>query len=235
VILITVRRRFACEGLADGIGASALPNFKEDHMTNLRSRLMQAVVTGSLTWLAFGTQAVAGDLSQQQIFDALTPRQMTRSLTAVAPTGPDHQALIANLRHRGTRSLTTTERTELAAMADERPAVDLQIYFDFDSATITPRAVPQLTNLGNALAKPGLRDSMVTINGHTDGKGTDAYNQRLSEQRAETIKQYLVEHFPLSSENLVAVGYGKQKPKNAGDLFAAENRRVEIVNLASQN
>jgi outer membrane protein OmpA-like peptidoglycan-associated protein len=158
-------------------------------MTNLRDRLMQAVVTGSLTWLAFGTPALAGDLSQQQILDALTPHQMTRSLTAVEPTGPDHRALIENLRHRGTRSLTTTERTELAAMSDERPAIDLQIYFDFDSAAVTPRAVPQLTNLGNALSKPELRDSLVTINGHTDAKGTDGYNQKLSEQRAETIKQ----------------------------------------------
>ncbi len=204
-------------------------------MTNLRNRVMQAVVTGSLTWLVFGTPALAGDLSQQQIFDALTPHQMTRSLTAVEPTGPDRRALIENLRHRGTRSLTTTERTELAAMADERPAIDLQIYFDFDSAAVAPRAVPQLTNLGNALSKPELRGSLVTINGHTDAKGTDAYNQKLSEQRAETIKQYLVEHFPLSSENLVAVGFGKQKPKNATDLFAPENRRVEIVNMASQD
>jgi outer membrane protein OmpA-like peptidoglycan-associated protein len=206
----------------------------EDHMTKLRDRLMQAVVTGSLTWLAFGTPALAGDLSQQQIFDALTPHK-TRSLTVVEQTGRDHQSLIENLRHRGTRSLTTTERTELAEMADERPTVDLQIYFDFDSAAVAPRAVPQLTNLGNALSKPELRGSLVTINGHTDGKGTDSYNQKLSEQRAETIKQYLVEHFPLSSENLVAVGYGKQKPKNAGDLFASENRRVEVVNLAPQN
>jgi outer membrane protein OmpA-like peptidoglycan-associated protein len=203
-------------------------------MTNLRDRLMQAAVTGSLTWFAFGTPALAGDLSPQQILDALTPHQMTRSLTAVEPTGPDHQALIEGLRHRGTRSLTTTERTELAEMASERPAVDLQVYFDFDSAAVTPRAVPQLTNLGNALSKPELRGSLVTINGHTDAKGTDAYNQKLSEQRAETIKRYLVEHFPLSSENLVAVGYGKQKPKNAADLFAPENRRVEIVNVAPQ-
>jgi outer membrane protein OmpA-like peptidoglycan-associated protein len=217
-----------------GLEPQRSPEFKEDYMTNLRDRLMQAVVTGSLTWLAFGTPALAGDLSPQQIFDALTPHKMTRSLTAVEPTGPDHQALIEGLRHRGTRSLTTTERTELAEMASERPAIDLQVYFDFDSAAVTPRAVPQLTNLGNALSKPELRGSLVTINGHTDAKGTDAYNQKLSEQRAETIKHYLVEHFPLSSENLVAVGYGKQKPKNAADLFAPENRRVEIVNVAPQ-
>jgi outer membrane protein OmpA-like peptidoglycan-associated protein len=204
-------------------------------MTTLRKSMIRAGLTGSLAWAAFGAPALAGDLSQQQIIDALTPRAATRSLTAAAPTGSDHSALIDKLRRRGTRSLTTTERDEIASMAGERPAVDLQVYFDFDSAVITSKAVPQLTNLGNALADPGLKDALVTINGHTDAKGTDPYNQKLSERRAEAIKQYLVDHFRLPRENLVTVGYGKQHPKNPDDLFAAENRRVEVVNLAAKS
>jgi outer membrane protein OmpA-like peptidoglycan-associated protein len=205
-------------------------------MTTLRDGTIRAALTGSLAWVVFGTPTFAADVSQQQIIDALTPRAMTRSLTAAdAPTGSDHGALIDRLRHRGTRSLTMTERDEIASMAGERPAVDLQVYFDFNSAAITPKAVPQLTNLGNALADPGLKDALVTINGHTDAKGTDPYNQKLSERRAEAIKQYLVDHFHLASENLVTVGYGKQHPKNHDDLFAAENRRVEVVNLAAKS
>jgi outer membrane protein OmpA-like peptidoglycan-associated protein len=73
-------------------------------------------------------------------------------------------------------------------MAAERPSVDLQIYFDFNSAAIAPQAVPQLTNLGYVLAKPELKGSLVTISGHTDAKGSDSYNQRLSERRAESVK-----------------------------------------------
>jgi outer membrane protein OmpA-like peptidoglycan-associated protein len=204
-------------------------------MTTLRDSTIRAALTGSLAWVAFGTPTLAGEVSQQQIIDALTSRATTRSLTAVdAPTGSDHRALIDNLRHRGTRSLTTTERDEIASMAGERPAVDLQVYFDFNSAAITPKAVPQLTNLGNALADAGLKDALVTINGHTDAKGTDPYNQKLSERRAEAIEQYLVDHFHLPPENLVTVGYGKQHPKNPGDMFAAENRRVEVVNLEAK-
>jgi outer membrane protein OmpA-like peptidoglycan-associated protein len=202
-------------------------------MTNFRNGIAKALLTGSLTWLAVGSPALAADLSQQQIFDALSPRVATRGLTA--PATDRHQALIDALRHRGTRSLTTNEREEIASLSNERPAVDLQIYFDFDSAAISPKAVPQLTNLGNALSAPELRNALITINGHTDAKGTDSYNKGLSERRAETIKQYLVEHFALVSENFVTVGYGKQNPKNPSDLFAPENRRVEIVNLASQN
>jgi outer membrane protein OmpA-like peptidoglycan-associated protein len=202
-------------------------------MTNFRNGTAKALLTGSLTWLAFATPTLAADLSQQQILDALSPRAVTRGLTAPAPDR--HQALIDNLRHRGTRSLTTSEREEIASISNERPAVDLQIYFDFDSAVISPKAVPQLTNLGNALSAPELRNALITINGHTDAKGTDSYNKGLSERRAETIKQYLVEHFPLARDNLVTVGYGKQNPKNPSDLFSPENRRVEIVNLASQD
>jgi outer membrane protein OmpA-like peptidoglycan-associated protein len=202
-------------------------------MTDFRNGTAKALLTGSLTWLAFATPTLAADLSQQQIFDALSPRVVTRGLTAPAPDR--HQALIDTLRHRGTRSLTTSEREEIASISNERPAVDLQVYFDFDSAAISPKAVPQLTNLGNALSAPELRNALITINGHTDAKGTDDYNKGLSERRAETIKQYLVEHFALASDNLVTVGYGKQNPKNPNDLFAAENRRVEVVNLASQN
>jgi outer membrane protein OmpA-like peptidoglycan-associated protein len=212
-------------------------------MTFVRDRMTRALLTGSLVWVAFGTPTFAGDLSQQQILNALlpnAPHALTRSLTVPAPqlaserTGSDHEALIENLRHRGERSLTLQEREEIAAMAKERPAVDLQIYFDFNSAAVSPKAVPQLTSLGNALAKSELKDSLVTINGHTDAKGTDSYNQQLSERRAETIKRYLVDHFQLASENLVTVGYGKQKPKNPGHPLAPENRRVEIVNLATQ-
>jgi nitrate/nitrite transporter NarK len=65
---------------------------------------------------------------------------------------------------------------------------------------------------------------------HTDAVGGDAFYQRLSERRATTIKWYLVDNLRLPAANLHAIGYGKQRPKNKADLFAPENRRVEIVN-----
>jgi outer membrane protein OmpA-like peptidoglycan-associated protein len=212
--------------------------------------LTRALLTGSVAWVAFASPGFAGDLSQQQILEQLMPRMtapapkeekiITRSLTTapaaepeVASSGP-HQALVDELRHRGNRPLTTGEREEIAAWTSERPAVDLQIYFDYNSSAISPKAVPQLTNLGNALSSPQLKNALVSINGHTDGKGNDSSNQKLSERRAESIKRYLVDHFALASENLVTIGYGKQKLKDAAHPMAAENRRVEIVNLVTQ-
>jgi outer membrane protein OmpA-like peptidoglycan-associated protein len=212
--------------------------------------LTRALLTGSVAWVAFASPSFAGDLSQQQILEQLMPRMtapapkeekiITRSLTTAPAAEPEvvssgpHQALVDELRHRGNRPLTTGERDEIAAWTSERPAVDLQIYFDYNSSAISPKAVPQLTNLGNALSSPQLKNALVSINGHTDGKGNDSSNQKLSERRAESIKRYLVDHFALASENLVTIGYGKQKLKDAAHPMAAENRRVEIVNLVTQ-
>jgi outer membrane protein OmpA-like peptidoglycan-associated protein len=212
--------------------------------------LTRALLTGSVAWVAFASPSFAGDLSQQQILEQLMPRMtapapkeekiITRSLTTAPAAEPEvvssgpHQALVDELRHRGNRPLTTGERDEIAAWTSERPAVDLQIYFDYNSSAISPKAVPQLTNLGNALSSPELKNALVSINGHTDGKGNDSSNQKLSERRAESIKRYLVDHFALASENLVTIGYGKQKLKDAAHPMAAENRRVEIVNLVTQ-
>jgi outer membrane protein OmpA-like peptidoglycan-associated protein len=213
--------------------------------------ITRALLTGSVAWLAFGSPGFAGDLSQQQIIEQLMPHKsapaltvekpLTRSLTIAPVADPEpqlasapHQALVDELRHRGNRPLTTGERDEIAAWTSERPAVDLQIYFDYNSSAISPKALPQLTNLGNALSSPELKNALVSINGHTDGKGNDASNQKLSERRAESIKHYLVQHFALAPENLVTIGYGKQKLKDAAHPLSPENRRVEVVNLVTQ-
>jgi outer membrane protein OmpA-like peptidoglycan-associated protein len=72
------------------------------------------------------------------------------------------------------------------------------------------------------------------LGGHTDAKGSDEYNQTLSERRAETVKRFLMEKYHLPAANLVSAGYGKKGLKNAADPYAAENRRVEIVNMADR-
>ena len=72
------------------------------------------------------------------------------------------------------------------------------------------------------------------LGGHTDAKGTDDYNQKLSERRAETVKRFLIDNYKVSPDLLVTSGYGKAGLKNSADPFAAENRRVEIVNMVEK-
>ena len=66
--------------------------------------------------------------------------------------------------------------------------------------------------------------------GHTDGKGGDAYTQGLSERRAAAVKGYLVRTFGIATERLVSYGRGRSSLKNSTDPFAAENRRVQVIN-----
>ena len=143
----------------------------------------------------------------------------------------DDLAFVKRVRGQS-RSLSLDDREHMAEIATKRPKVDLEINFDFNSAELTPKAEPQLNSLGKALTSKELAGSVLMLGGHTDAKGSDDYNQSLSERRAETVKRFLIDSYKIPAANLVTAGYGKKGPKNPNDLYAAENRRVEIVNMA---
>ena len=188
-------------------------------MKRLDRGISSIVVAGIFGFLAFGNTAFAEQVSRQQILDALTAQPKVASFAD---------------RLRLTRSPTLGDREYTVASAESKPAIDLEVYFDFNSAEITSEAEPQLRELGAALSDPKLKGATISINGHTDGVGGDAFNKKLSERRAVMIKGYLVDNFQLSASNLRTVGYGKSRPKNRTDMNASENRRVEVVNLAPQ-
>jgi outer membrane protein OmpA-like peptidoglycan-associated protein len=129
--------------------------------------------------------------------------------------------------------LTPDERRQVDEIAKSRPGINLEIYFDPDSAAITSKAEPQLNEVCKALQSPALENSVIAINGHTDGRGSAAYKQELSARRAEAVKQYLVEMCKLPEENLPTAAYGFRVPLNKADPFAAENNRVELINLTA--
>lgn len=197
-------------------------------------RLRAAILAAGLAAIATPQGASAGDLSAQQIIDGLKVSKM-RSLSA--PAQPALSAIdldfVRNVRGK-TRSLSMGDRDHLAEIAAKRPKIDLDINFDFDSAAVTLRTEPQLHSLGKALTSDELAGSVIMLGGHTDGKGSDAYNHDLSERRAEAVKRFLIETYKIPAANLVAAGYGKEGYKNSADPFAPENRRVEVVNMAAK-
>jgi outer membrane protein OmpA-like peptidoglycan-associated protein len=171
---------------------------------------------GFIGLLLLGNSAFAQFVSREQIVQALT---MQPALLSLAD------------RLRNNRSLTLGSGSYDVASAQTKPTVELhEIYFEFNSAAIAADAEPQLRELGAALRDPRLKGSTISISGHTDAVGSESFNQSLSERRAATIKWYLVDNFDLVPASLHSVGYGKQRPKNKADVYAAENRRVEIVN-----
>jgi outer membrane protein OmpA-like peptidoglycan-associated protein len=184
--------------------------------------------------------ALAGDanVTTDQILNALQPKPVMRGLSSGAAPAQADQAVKAKeasflqgLRNRQTRSLSLSEREQIAEIATTKPAIDLEIQFDFNSASISAASVPSVKALGQALSDPKLKGSTFVVAGHTDGVGGDAFNQGLSERRADTIKQYLVSKYHIAGSDLVTVGYGKTKLKDANDPTDAVNRRVQVVNM----
>ena len=181
--------------------------------------------------------AAAEQPTAAQILNALKPKPLTRSLSNPAASrkavDQDEQRFIDSVRTKPARLLSPEERARVASIAMEKPSIDLEINFDYNSASISRKASSAVAELGKALSSPELKGSIVLLAGHTDAKGADEYNQALSERRAEAIKRYLIEKFGLKAENLVAAGYGKTQLKNTSNPFADENRRVQIVNMES--
>ena len=199
---------------------------------NLGAKLACLLLAGGFLLSASAGAVAEERLSPTQILEALKPAAKTRGLTATqTQQNAEEQRFIDSLRAVKTRSLTTSERDKVASIAKEKPRIDLEIYFDYNSAEITPRAVPDLDNLGKALSDPELRGGVFILSGHTDAKGGEDYNQRLSERRAQAVKRFLVQKYRLSEDSLVTAGYGEEQLKNPAHPFAGENRRVQIVNL----
>jgi len=186
------------------------------------------------------TAAFAGDnnVTEDQILAALQPKPLTRGLSFAPQADPAAKAaegrLIDSLRNRKTRSLSSSEREEIAEAASSKPKIDLEIQFDYNSAEISAASMPSVQALGRALSNPNLRGSTFVVAGHTDAVGGEAYNQDLSERRADTIKRTLTEKYGISGTDLVTVGYGKSKPKDAANPADPANRRVQVVNMATK-
>ena len=170
-------------------------------MNSLHSGMSGLLAAGCVGLMFFCGSAFAQFVSSEQIVQALTTQ----------PASPNFTDKL-----RLTRSLTlTTNGNYVVASVQPKPTIDLhEIYFEFNSAAITADAKPQLRELGTALSDPRLKGSTISISGHTDAVGSEAFNQIFSERRASTIKWYLVDNFNLPPANLHTVGHGKQQPEN---------------------
>jgi len=188
-------------------------------------------------------QAKAGDdVTEDQIVRALTPAKkapLTRGLsvgpqTADPAPNPEETKFVDSVRGRATRSLSKAEREEIATIAKDKPNIDLTINFDYNSADISAKSLADVKKLGNALTNPDLKGSTFLLAGHTDAAGGDSYNQDLSERRADAIKRYLMDNYHIAASDLVTVGYGKSKLKDANQPMSEVNRRVQVVNMENK-
>ncbi|MCA1458938.1 OmpA family protein [Bradyrhizobium sp. BRP22] len=192
--------------------------------------------------LALGMSAArAGDnVTEEQILRALTPEKkpLTRGLSIGPKVEPAANAtedkFVRTIRGRSTRSLSSAEREEIATIVKDKPKIDLEINFDYNSAQINAKSLPSVQALGRALTNADLKGSTFVVAGHTDAAGGEAFNQDLSERRAEAIKRYLIDKYGIDGSDLVTVGYGKTKLKDPNQPLAEVNRRVQVVNMENK-
>jgi outer membrane protein OmpA-like peptidoglycan-associated protein len=193
--------------------------------------------------LSFGMAAVAAeDVTEDQILRALAPpakKPLTRGLSVgpqqVEPViSAEEGRFVQKIRGRSTRSLSATEREEIATLAKDKPNIDLEITFEYNSADISAKSLSAVQALGKALSSSDLKGSTFIVAGHTDAAGSEGYNQDLSERRADSIKRYLTEKYGITGADLVTVGYGESKLKDPGQPLAEANRRVQVVNMANK-
>jgi outer membrane protein OmpA-like peptidoglycan-associated protein len=212
-----------------------------------RSRLA-AILSAAMIGAAFcavgGTARAEDSVTEDQILQALAPVKkapLTRGLS-LGPQTPQadpaataaEAKFVQTIRGRTSRSLSATEREEIATIAKAKPNIDLEITFDYNSAEISQKSLPLVQSLGRALTSADLKGSTFIVAGHTDAAGSEAYNQDLSERRADSIKRYLMDKYAITAGDLVTVGYGKSKLKDPGHPLAEVNRRVQVVNMENK-
>jgi outer membrane protein OmpA-like peptidoglycan-associated protein len=201
-----------------------------------RLTALKAITLGAALSMTAGLALAADNkVSTDQILSALQPKPLTRSLSAGPQIDPSIKAkeigFVQTIRNRKTRSLSMGEREEIAEIASSKPKIDLDIQFDYNSAEISANSLPAVQSLGQALSNANLKGSTFVVAGHTDAIGGEAFNQGLSERRADSIKRYLVDKFGIAGSDLVTVGYGKDKPKDSNAPMDPINRRVQVVNM----
>jgi len=109
--------------------------------------------------------------------------------------------------------------------------IDLDIRFETNSAKLTISAKKQIDELAKALQSKQLRGLKFLIAGHTDVRGNNIYNKKLSLQRAESVRKHLILKYKINSALMQIKGYGESQLKNSIMPTADENRRVEITLL----
>ncbi len=122
---------------------------------------------------------------------------------------------------------------ETVVIIDENidiPKVRLKIEFDYNSSALRNSSYPLLKEVSRALKSDQLRDKDIMINGHTDSDGSEPYNLRLSLDRADSVKAFLVTTFDIPEERLLIRGYGEMLPlkPNINSYNRQINRRVEF-------
>ena len=155
------------------------------------------------------------------------PMGATRSIRINPDLAPEAAAAqpAAHVEYSETEATTTDVGPSSASVVD---SFGFLIHFAYDSAEILPESRPYIDSVGAMLRLPEAQGRKLKIVGHTDARGSEQYNQALSERRAAAVRSYLKAEFGVAADQLDIMGEGETAPVAGFDPNAAENRRVEF-------
>jgi outer membrane protein OmpA-like peptidoglycan-associated protein len=192
------------------------------------------VCCGIVASLWVGSVAAQPAPQTQDMIEALKPAATRGWRNLVVRQKPGAAADAASAGASASSAQAPQEAASVAAAAaapaGPPPSLSLAIQFDLNSAHVRPESGPLLGNLVAAMLSPELKGSRFVIEGHTDARGVSAQNQRLSQERADEVRLYLVA-LGVAPSRLRAVGKGSSEPANTADPLAPENRRVRVVTV----
>ncbi len=165
----------------------------------------------------------------------LDRNEIINSLTGLPAAG--HGVTAALLRQQALDNIAqhpgddASTMLPLAAQLAKLRQFNVEIVFDFDSATIRPESYETIGLMADALHHPYLLQYRFLVIGHTDAKGDRTYNLNLSQKRAESIRDALTTTFRVDPARLDAVGLGEEELRDPANPFAQVNRRVQLINI----
>jgi outer membrane protein OmpA-like peptidoglycan-associated protein len=183
------------------------------------------ILFGFLSLMALTEIAFADDInfgkttpSTNQVIEALSPD------INEATENPKAKSRSIDMSNLG-----ALPKSNKAHKTNAPAALSMEILFDYKLAELTDVAKNQLKPVGEALASEKLQNLNFVVEGHTDAIGGYAYNKTLSEERADSVKRFLVDSFHIEPSRIHIIGKGKNDLLDPTNPASEVNRRVRIV------
>ncbi len=194
-------------------------------MTDLSRKLL---VSAFVLLIGASSSLAQGRLSEGNIINSLQG-----TAQAASAAGLNLDAMRRDIEKR-----IQVEGTENAASPppvlqalSKMPYLTVEIQFDFNSDWIRPASWETIGRIADALHHPLLLSNKFAVVGHTDAKGKRDYNLKLSQRRANAVRDMLISTFRIPPGRLVALGLGEEQLQDASKSNAGVNRRVQLLNI----
>lgn len=164
----------------------------------------------------------------------MTTADMVNGLQGLENAPRVNAALLRKLALDGMQDPNRQSRVNRAPLSEQLGSLaqlTIQIQFDLNSARIRPESFRAVGLMADSLYHPLLQGYRFLIVGHTDAKGDRMHNLKLSQQRADSIREALINPFGIDPGRIEAVGLGEEQLQNSRNPEAAQNRRVQLINI----